>query len=82
MTQARDFTWIHKKYKGKWVALTSDESTVVSSGKTAKEVYDDAQKKGFKIPILMKVPKDVVIYVGFTVLAKQDLPDLSRNLFP
>ena len=64
----RDFTQIHKKYKGKWVALTSDEKTVISSGFTAKQVYDNAQSKGFKEPILMKVPKDVVIYVGFVKL--------------
>ena len=64
MAKARDFIWIHKKYKGKWVALTSDEKSVVSSGKTAKEVYDQAHKKGFKEPILMKVPKAVVSLVG------------------
>jgi len=64
MAKARDFIWIHQKYKGKWVALTSDEKSVVSSGKTAKEVYDQAHKKGFKEPILMKVPKAVVPLVG------------------
>lgn len=61
-------TQIHKKYKGKWVALTPDEKSVVASGSTAKKVYDDAQKIGFKVPILMKVPKDIVIYVGLLKL--------------
>ncbi|HLA04208.1 MAG TPA: DUF5678 domain-containing protein [Patescibacteria group bacterium] len=60
-----NFKEIHKRYKGKWVALTSDERSVISSGKTAKEVYDQAHKKGFKEPILMKVPPEVAIYVGF-----------------
>lgn len=55
--KAIDMTKIHKKYKGKWVALTPDEKSVVSSGVTAKKVYDDAQKRGFKEPILMNVPK-------------------------
>ena len=64
MTKARDFKWIYKKYKGKWVALTPDEKSVISSGKTAKEVYDQAHKKGFKEPILMKVPPRVAIFVG------------------
>lgn len=58
------FKEIHKKYKGEWVALTLDEKSVISSGKTAKEVYDQARKKGFKEPILMKVPPEVAIFVG------------------
>ena len=55
--KAIDMTKIYRKYKGKWVALTSDEKSVISSGKTAKEVYDQAHKKGFQEPILMTVPK-------------------------
>ncbi len=66
--KAIDMTQIHKRYKGKWVALTSDEKSVVSSGETARKVYDDALKRGFKVPILMKVPKDIVIYVGILEL--------------
>jgi len=62
--KATNFKEIHKKYKGKWVALTSDEKSVISSGKTAKGVYDQAHKKGFKEPILMKVPPEVAIFVG------------------
>ena len=59
-----NFKEIHKRYKGKWVALTSDEKSVISSGNTAKEVYDKAHKKGFEEPILMKVPPEVAIFVG------------------
>ena len=55
--KAIDMTKIYRKYKGKWVALTSDEKSVISSGNTAKEVYDKAHKKGFEEPILMQVPK-------------------------
>ncbi|MBI2036406.1 hypothetical protein HYT17_02150 [Candidatus Microgenomates bacterium] len=44
---AIDWTRIYKKYKGLWVALKSDEKTVVASGKTAKEAWNIAQKKDY-----------------------------------
>ena len=59
-----DWTGIYKKYKGLWVALKDDEETVISSGKTAKEVWDKAHKKGFTDPILMNVPKKLTYFVG------------------
>lgn len=62
--KAITFKEIHKKYKGKWVAMTPDEKSVISSGDTAKEVYDEAHRKGFQEPILMKVPPEVAIFVG------------------
>lgn len=59
-------TWknLSKNYKGLWVALKKDEETVVSSGKNAKKVYEEAQKKGVKLPILYKVPVTSGFYVG------------------
>ena len=62
--KAIDMTKIYRKYKGKWVALTPDRKTVITSGPTAKHVYDEAHKKGFKEAILMKVPQAVVPLVG------------------
>ncbi|MDA2921648.1 DUF5678 domain-containing protein [Patescibacteria group bacterium AH-259-L07] len=62
---AIDWTKIYKKYKGLWVALEDDEKTVVSSGKTAKEAWEKAQKKGYKMPILTKMPERLIPYVGF-----------------
>ncbi len=62
---AIDWTHIYKKYKGSWVALQSDEETVISSGKTAKEAWDKALKKGFKKPILTQMPERLIPYVGF-----------------
>jgi len=62
---AIDWTKIYRKYKGLWVALKDDEKTVISSGKTAKEAWESAQKKGFKKPILAFMPKRLVTYVGF-----------------
>lgn len=58
---------IYKKYKGLWVALKDDEITVISSGKTAKEAYQKAQDKGFKMPILMNVPQKASYFVGGTI---------------
>ena len=63
---AIDLTNIYKKYKGKWVALAPDEQTVVESGEKAATVYEKARAKGFKKPILMKIPKEVIPYVGST----------------
>ena len=55
---------IHKKYKGQWVALKQDESTVVGHGKTAKEALEKANKSGALEPILTKIPKSLHAYVG------------------
>lgn len=62
---AIDLTDIYKKYRGKWVALAKDEQTVLSSGKTASLAYKKAKAKGFEKPILMKVPKEIVSYIGW-----------------
>jgi len=62
---AINWSKIYKKYKGRWVALKKDEETVVGSGKTAKEAWEEAQKKGYKKPILTHMPKELVTYVGF-----------------
>ena len=59
-----NWTDLSKNYKGLWVALKEDEKTVVSSGKNAKKVYDEALKKGVEIPILYKVPSETGLYVG------------------
>lgn len=61
---AIDWTHIYKKYKGLWVALKKDEVTVISSGKNAKTAWIKAQKKGFKEPILMNVPRKLTYFVG------------------
>ena len=59
-----DWTVLFKKYKGLWVALQNDETTVIASGKTAKETLAEAQKKGFETPILTKMPQSLSTYVG------------------
>lgn len=62
---AIDWSKIYAKYKGLWVALADDEETVIASGKTAKEAWDNAQDKGYKKPILTRMPEELVTYVGF-----------------
>ena len=62
----KPINWTHlmENYKGLWVALEQEEKTVVSSGKNAKKVFEEAKKKGTKLPTLVKVPTKSLIYVG------------------
>ena len=55
---------IYRKYKGLWVALAQDEKTVLATAKNAKEAFDKAKKKGYKDPILTKMPQKLVSYIG------------------
>lgn len=61
---AIDWTPIFKKYKGKWVALKSDEKTVIATANTAKAVIKEAGEKGYKSPVLLKVPTTSLPYIG------------------
>lgn len=61
---AIDWTQIYEQYRGLWVALLDDEQTVVGSGKTAKEAFEEAQRKGCEKPILARMPEELVTYVG------------------
>lgn len=61
---AINWTKIYKKYGGLWVALEDDEQTVIASGKTAKEAWEKAQKRGYKKPILTHMPQELITYVG------------------
>ncbi len=59
-----DWSQIYKTYKGLWVALDQDETTVISSAKDAKTAYQKAREKGIEIPILLNVPEKNLPYVG------------------
>jgi len=61
---AIDWTKIYKKHKGLWVALLDDKRTVVGSGKTLRKALKEAGKKGYKNPIAMRVPTEIIPYVG------------------
>lgn len=62
--QTIDWTKTYQKYRGSWVGLKNDQKTVIASGKTVKEVMQKSQEKGFKEPILFKVPSKIVPFVG------------------
>jgi len=59
-----DFTKYYKKYKGMWIALNSTLDKVLGKGKTAKDAYKEAVKKGEVNPTLFKVPDKNIAYVG------------------
>ncbi len=61
---AIDWTKIYDKYKGLWVALQDDQVTVISSAQTLKEALEKAQEKGYKQPIMFKVPSEIIPFVG------------------
>lgn len=61
---AKDWSKLFAKYKGQWVALKDDETTVVAHGNSAKNVLNKAAKSGFTNPILFKVPTKLTAYVG------------------
>lgn len=61
---AIDWTNIFQKYKGLWVALKDDEKTVITSGKTVKEVMNKSKKRGYMKPILFRVPTRIIPYIG------------------
>ncbi|MCH8244601.1 hypothetical protein IIB97_01795 [Patescibacteria group bacterium] len=61
---AIDWTKIYELYKGPWVAFKDDEKTVMGSGKTAREAFEQAQKNGYEMPILTHMPLELTAYVG------------------
>ncbi len=56
----------NKNYRGNWVALKSFTSnpTVIAYSKTLKETLKKADEKGFKHPVLMQIPKEILPIVG------------------
>jgi len=59
-----DLTKIYKKYKGLWIALNDKWDTVISFDKDIKKVHKEALEKGYKEPILFKVPTEIAAYIG------------------
>ncbi len=61
---AIDWTKIYKKYRGLWVALLDDEKTVVGSGKSLEKALEEAKKNGYQNPIVMRLPTEILPYIG------------------
>jgi hypothetical protein len=60
-----DLTQVYKKYQGLWVALINGNK-VISADKSVRKVVAEAKKKGYEKPLLFKVPKNNLPFVGFT----------------
>ena len=59
-----DLTPVYEQYKGLWVALIN-ETQVISAHKSVRKVVEEAKKKGYDKPLLFKVPKNNLPFVGF-----------------
>ena len=56
---------VYRDYRGKWVALAGPTSNkVVASGKNLKKVVEEAEKKGYEMPVLAQIPKKILPIVG------------------
>jgi len=51
-------TPIIKKYQGRFVALNYDRKKVLGKGYSPEEALEEANKKGYKDPILTKIPNE------------------------
>lgn len=58
-----DLTNVFEHYKGLWVALT-DSYTVISADESVRKVFNEAKQKGYKEPILFKVPEENIPFFG------------------
>lgn len=61
--QQVDISNVLEKFKGLWVTLT-DSDRVISANKSAKKAYEEAIKKGYKEPVLFKVPQHDLPHIG------------------
>jgi hypothetical protein len=43
--------------RGAWVAISSDQTRVVTFGAEMREVLEEARKKGEQDPIILRVPE-------------------------
>ena len=56
----------NKGYRGNWVALKSFTSNpeVIAYAKTLEDTLKKAGQKGFKHPVVMQIPKQILPIVG------------------
>lgn len=57
-----DLTRLYRKYKNKWVALT-DDNRVITYGEDPENVLKQAEKKGYKDPVITRIPDPNCSYV-------------------
>jgi hypothetical protein len=56
--KAIDMTPIIKKYPGYFVALSYDRKKVLGKGHSPEEALKEAKEKGFKDPLLTRIPEE------------------------
>ena len=56
LVKAIDMTPIIKNYAGYFVALSYDRKKVLGKGHTPEEALEEAKRKGYKNPILTRIP--------------------------
>ena len=59
-----DWSKIYNNYKGLWVALKDDYTTVVASAKTPEEALKLSMEKGITDPFLTRVPEKLLPFAG------------------
>ncbi len=63
MEKTIDWTHLFEQYRGKWVALADDETTVLAAATTAREAREIALQKTSS-PILYRVPETLDLFAG------------------
>jgi hypothetical protein len=63
MAKAINWTHLLEQYRGKWVALADDETTVLAAATTAREAHQAALRQS-KSPILYHVPETFDLFAG------------------
>jgi hypothetical protein len=66
-TQIKDWSLLFATYRGQWVALADDETTVLAAAPTAKGALAASAAKGAPEPILYRVPDTLDTFVGYEV---------------
>lgn len=61
---AQDWSEMYRKYAGKWVALADDEETVIAADTNLKRVVELSKELGHSMPILHRVPEELVTFMG------------------
>lgn len=65
---AKTINWTHlvEQHRGMWVALAEDETTVLATGRTAKEAHDAvATLPGHHF--LYRVPETLDLFAGYAI---------------
>ena len=62
-----DWSHLIAEFRGLWVAIDDDESTVLAAAATAKDAVARAAKKGVPAPLLFRVPDSLDAFVGYEI---------------